>query len=147
MCITVEDMITNLTGILYLAEENTPSSEVEISIRSDNHWTLAAQLERDWSDVLRSSSSHETTYSSATGVEDVSPAEFEELSGFGNCTLYNDVGIGIEVLLNHSCEQGRDGRSEFRGLDNNGAASRDGSDHRKQGQDDREVPRSIIGKY
>ena len=147
MCITVEDMITNLTGILYLAEENTPSSEVEISIRSDNHWTLAAQLERDWSDVLRSSSCHETTYSSATGVEDVSPAELEELSGFGDCTLYNDVSIGIEVLLNHSREQGRDGRGEFGRLDHDRTASCDSSNHRKQGQDDREVPRSIIGKY
>ena len=66
--------------------------------------------------------------------------QLENLRDFRYTTENDAIGGWIEVFRDEFCEKRREGGNHFRGLDNSGAASRNGTIERLERQDDGIVP-------
>lgn len=131
---------TDLSSILQLAIEKSLGGELEITIGSDDHGALAAQLEREWCCEPCGGGGDDAAHFAAASEEDVTPADVQQRAGLVNRAVDDGVCLRVEVARHQARNECSRVRRELRGLDHDRAPCGERADEGAKGEDAWIVP-------
>ncbi|MNI54006.1 hypothetical protein D3C73_1088690 [compost metagenome] len=99
-----------LPGVDQLAPDNPLRGGLQISAFVDNDRAFAAQLQGDGNQLLRCGFHHDLADRHAAGEKNIIKLRVNQQTGHFLLALYHPDIAGLECILNHLLDDGRDGR-------------------------------------